>query len=92
MAVVPGEKTELVQTGPYALVRHPIYALSMALMLCSALVIPTLPMIAVAMVHVLFMALKARSEEQSLLDAHGESYADYCRRTGRFFPRLTAAR
>jgi protein-S-isoprenylcysteine O-methyltransferase Ste14 len=92
MAVVPGEKTELVQTGPYALVRHPIYALSITLMLCSALVIPTVPMIGVAMVHVLFMTLKARSEEQSLLEAHGTSYADYCRRTGRFFPRLTAAR
>ncbi len=91
MAVVPKERTELVQTGLYAVVRHPIYALSIALMLCSVAVIPSWPMLAVASIHCCFMAIKARSEERFLLDVHGESYAGYCRRTGRFVPRLRAA-
>ncbi len=90
MAVVPKERTELVQTGLYAVVRHPIYALSIALMLCSLVVIPWWPMLAVAAIHCCFMAIKARNEERFLLGVHGESYAGYCRRTGRFFPRLRA--
>ena len=40
MAVTPGETTELVTSGLYAHIRHPIYALSIVLMLCSAVVVP----------------------------------------------------
>jgi protein-S-isoprenylcysteine O-methyltransferase Ste14 len=86
MAVMPDQKTELVTTGLYAYVRHPIYALSILLMLCSAAVVPTAPMAVVAVVHVALMLAKARNEERFLLAAQGEAYARYCRRTGRFFP------
>jgi protein-S-isoprenylcysteine O-methyltransferase Ste14 len=34
--------------------------------------------------------LKARNEERHLLATHGETYALYLRRTGRFFPRFGA--
>ncbi|MHB1426531.1 MAG: methyltransferase family protein [Gemmataceae bacterium] len=91
MAVVPGQRTELVRAGLYGIVRHPIYALSIALMLCSVVVIPTLPMLVLALLHLPFMAIKARSEERFLRDLHGEGYINYCRRTGRFFPRLRSA-
>jgi protein-S-isoprenylcysteine O-methyltransferase Ste14 len=86
VAVVPEAKGDLVQSGPYALVRHPIYALSVALMLCSLVVVPTLPMLALALLHVPFLVLKARSEERSLAAAHGSAYVEYCRRVGRFLP------
>jgi protein-S-isoprenylcysteine O-methyltransferase Ste14 len=49
-------------------------------------------MIAVALVHVTLMNLKARNEERHLLAMHGESYASYLARTGRFLPRLFAPR
>jgi protein-S-isoprenylcysteine O-methyltransferase Ste14 len=88
MAVVPGQKTELVQTGPYALVRHPIYALSIALMLCSVVVVPTRPMLTLAVLHLSFLWIKARNEEQFLHVLHGRLYTDYCGRTGRFVPSL----
>ena len=87
MAVVPGERTELVTGGLYARIRHPIYALSITLMACSAVVVPTLPMLAVAATHVCLMLIKARNEEAFLYGVHGEVYARYCGRTGRFFPR-----
>jgi len=92
MAVTPGEKTELVTTGLYRSIRHPIYALSILLMTATAVVLPTAPMIAVALVHVTLMNLKARNEERHLLAMHGESYASYLARTGRFLPRLFAPR
>jgi protein-S-isoprenylcysteine O-methyltransferase Ste14 len=91
VAVIPGQKAELVRNGPYAIVRHPIYALSIGLMLCSVVVVPTLAMLALALLHLPFMRIKARSEERFLRTIHGKPYSDYCRRTGRFFPRLRAA-
>jgi len=89
MAVVPGERTELVTSGLYAWIRHPIYALSVTLMAASAVILPTVPMLAVAAIHVSLMVIKARNEEAFLHGVHGEVYARYCAQTGRFFPRFT---
>jgi protein-S-isoprenylcysteine O-methyltransferase Ste14 len=36
------------------------------------------------------MILKARNEERHLSALHGDAYAQYLRRTGRFFPRRLA--
>ena len=88
MANVPGEEAELVTTGPFRWVRHPIYALSVMLMIDTWIVLPTWPMLAVAAAHVVLMHLKAASEERFLLEKHGEAYAQYVRETGRFLPRL----
>jgi len=88
MSVTPGDKTELITTGPYAYVRHPIYALSILLMLCTLLVVPTGPVLLMAAVHVTLMLVKARNEERFLAGVHGPAYERYCRQTGRFLPRL----
>jgi protein-S-isoprenylcysteine O-methyltransferase Ste14 len=79
--------TELITDGLFGVVRHPIYALSILLMLCTAIVVPTVPMAAVAAIHVALMNLKARNEERHLMATQGEAYARYVARTGRFFPR-----
>jgi protein-S-isoprenylcysteine O-methyltransferase Ste14 len=88
MAVAPDQQTELVTSGLYGHIRHPIYALSILLMVGSVVVVPTVPMTVVAALHVALMLVKARNEERFLLEAKGEAYARYCRRTGRFVPRL----
>jgi protein-S-isoprenylcysteine O-methyltransferase Ste14 len=88
IGVVPSQSTDLVTGGLYARVRHPIYALNIFLMICSAVVVPTIPMMAIGALHIGLILIKARNEERFLLEAHGQRYADYCRRTGRFFPRL----
>lgn len=90
MAVTPDQQTELVTSGLYGRIRHPIYALSILLMACSVLIVPTAPMAFVAVVHIALMLVKARNEERFLLAAKGEAYARYCRRTGRFIPRFGA--
>jgi protein-S-isoprenylcysteine O-methyltransferase Ste14 len=58
----------------------------MLLMVCTAIVVPTTPMLLVAMVHVVLMNIKARNEERHLLAMHGDAYARYLSRTGRFIP------
>jgi protein-S-isoprenylcysteine O-methyltransferase Ste14 len=88
MDVSVRQPANLITDGLFRHIRHPIYAFSMLLMLCSAVIVPTAPMAVVAAVHILLMNLKARNEERHLLHTHGDAYQRYLQRTGRFFPRL----
>jgi protein-S-isoprenylcysteine O-methyltransferase Ste14 len=90
MGITPGERTQLIFTGPYAYVRHPIYALSSLLMLASVLAVPTLPMVVIGVIHLIFLQWEARREEQYLVRTHGADYEQYIRRVGRFVPRSIA--
>ena len=87
---VGARKTALITDGLFKTIRHPIYAFSMLLMVCSALIVPTVPMIAIAAVHLILMNIKARNEERHLREVHGDSYQSYVARTGRFLPRLSS--
>ncbi len=89
MDVAVSKPTNLITDGLFRHIRHPIYAFSMLLMLCSAAILPTLPMAVIATIHIVLMNLKARNEERHLLRAHGEAYQRYLARTGRFFPRVS---
>jgi protein-S-isoprenylcysteine O-methyltransferase Ste14 len=80
------DRGEMITDGLFSHVRHPIYALSMLLMVCSAIIVATVPMLIVAVVHIVLMNLKARNEERHMLAMHGEGYRQYLRRTGRFLP------
>jgi protein-S-isoprenylcysteine O-methyltransferase Ste14 len=88
MAIDPSQKTELVTSGLFGWVRHPIYTLSILLMICTAVTVLTVPMVLVAVLHITVMNLKAKNEERHLSQRHGLTYGDYCNRVGRFVPRL----
>ena len=88
MAVSVKGEEELITDGPFRYVRHPIYSLSMLLMICSAIIVPTVPMLVVAVAHLGLTLFKARNEERHLLTVHGEAYRRYLARTGRFLPRI----
>ena len=92
MDVAEDAQAELITDGPFRRLRHPIYAYQALLMLCSAVVLPTIPMIALAVIHVALVNAKAHNEERHLLATHGEAYARYVARTGRFLPRFGAPR
>jgi len=87
MGIDPNEKTSLIITGPYAYVRHPIYALSSLLMLATMVAVPTLPMNIVGVIHLMLLQWEARREEQHLINVHGDIYRDYYKQVGRFLPR-----
>ncbi len=87
---ISDRNTALIIDGPFARIRHPIYAFSIAMMVATAIVLPTLPMLVVAVVHLVLMNVKARNEEAHLARLHGDAYARYVARTGRFLPRLAA--
>ncbi len=79
---------ELATGGPYALVRHPIYAGMNLLALGTAVWVPTLlTWVAVALMFI-GSDLRCRTEERMLAQAFGEQYRAYCARTRRFVPGL----
>lgn len=88
MAVTAEPEQALITDGLFARIRHPIYAFSILLMLCTMVVVPTPFMLAFGAVHVVLMVVKARNEERHMLARRGAEYAQYLARTGRFLPRF----
>lgn len=88
MGINPDEKTQLVITGPYAYVRHPIYAISTVMAAASALAVPSAVMLAATLVHAVLLQWESRREERHMLHTHGETYRVYCQTVGRFVPRF----
>jgi len=86
MGIDPHERPPLIVTGAFAYVRHPIYALSSLLMLCSMVAVCSPTMIGVGLVHILLLQWEARREERYLLASHGQEYREYMARTRRFWP------
>ena len=81
----PLESARLVTTGPYGLVRHPIYV--SLWVFCWAGVADHLSLLSVAMGLVVAAGLFARMIlEEGLLRARFPEYAEYARRTKRFVP------
>jgi protein-S-isoprenylcysteine O-methyltransferase Ste14 len=89
VGVDPEERTDLVTAGLFGLVRNPIFTGMALTAVGTALALPTPLSLAAAAVMVAGAELQVRRvEEPYLARTHGEAYADYCRRAGRFVPRL----
>lgn len=89
IGVDDGERTALVTGGPFARVRNPIFAAMLPTSLGLVLVVPNAA--ALAGFAALFVALELQTrlvEEPYLRRVHGEAYAAYAARTGRFVPGL----
>ena len=89
VGVKPGERTELVTAGPFAVARNPIFTAMCAALLGMALMVPTPVTGAAFLALVLAVQLQVRAvEEPYLLATHGQRYAAYAATVGRFVPGL----
>ena len=87
IGVDPAERTQLVTSGPFALVRNPIFAAMLPTALGLTLLVPSWVALAGLAGLALALELQVRVvEEPYLLKAHGGTYADYAARVGRFVP------
>jgi protein-S-isoprenylcysteine O-methyltransferase Ste14 len=78
----------LVRTGPYALVRHPLYASLIWMFIGAGLVYQNwLAIVLTLIVFIPFMRYRAHQEEAALCERFPE-YDAYRRSTGMFFPRI----
>ena len=83
--------TQLVRGGPYAVLRHPLYALSLLAMLGAGLTTrsPTLTA-ALLVVFGAIYARAAREEDRFLRSVHGDAFERYAREVNAFRPRWSA--
>jgi protein-S-isoprenylcysteine O-methyltransferase Ste14 len=77
----------VVQSGPYRYVRHPSYSGLLLSTLGLGLALTNWASLAVVLAGVLLgLFYRVRVEERALVDALGQPYVDYMRRTKRFIP------
>lgn len=78
---------DIVQRGPYRLIRHPIYTANIVLLTGLFLASGTAWIAAALLALTLAYVKSARDEERELTQRFAH-YAEYVRRSGRFLPRF----
>ena len=89
IGVDPAERTGLVTAGPFSLVRNPIFTAMLVTAFGLTAMVPNV--VALVGIVTLFVALEAQVrlvEEPYLRRMHGDAYAGYTARVGRFVPGL----
>ncbi len=84
---LPKQRGQLVTTGLYSYVRHPIYSGLLLLSIGVVLDAGWWPQLVVALMLFLLLRIKAQFEESLLRKAYPK-YAAYALKTPMFFPRL----
>jgi protein-S-isoprenylcysteine O-methyltransferase Ste14 len=83
------EGHELISSGPYRYIRHPIYSGMLVAFVGTALALGEYrALISVGIVLVAFYT-KAKKEERFLTQEFGEKFREHSRRTGMFLPKFT---
>jgi len=82
------QEHHLVSSGPYARLRHPLYSAMFGWALAAALLTANWIFAAFAILSIAGTVARIPKEEQMMLEAFGEEYRAYMRRTSRFFPKL----
>ncbi len=84
--MTPRPRDALVSGGPYALVRHPMYAAALAMALGLGLALQSLVCLGAFAVYLVLLSRLMPLEEEGLRGAYGEAYETYARRTPRLLP------
>jgi protein-S-isoprenylcysteine O-methyltransferase Ste14 len=79
---------ELIRTGPYARIRHPIYTGMLLALAGTVLAIGEYRALAATAIAVIGFARKARKEESFLAGQFGAAFEEHRRLTGFFLPRF----
>ena len=88
-AITRKEEHRIIDTGPYAFVRHPIYVGIITALIATAIIEATLVASVGAVLITLGLWLKARAEERFLMEELGtDAYRSYCRRVPMLIPFL----
>jgi protein-S-isoprenylcysteine O-methyltransferase Ste14 len=81
---------ELIRTGPYRRIRHPIYSGMLLGIAGVALGLGEIRGLVAFVIAMISFYFKARKEERFLSDEFGPAFAAHARSTGMFLPRLSA--
>ena len=79
----------LIRSGPYAFVRHPIYASMLLMIAATALIVSNWIAFCIALVfYFIGTEIRIRIEERLLVAHFGDEYKDYRRRVDAYLPGL----
>lgn len=84
------EGHELIRTGPYRSIRHPIYTGILVALLGTGVTIGQVRGLFAPAVAWLSFFMKARREESFLAEEFGPAFVEHQRNTGMFLPRLSS--
>lgn len=84
--LAPGRDDRLVTSGPYAMIRHPMYSAALRISFGLTCLTQSLIGIVVFGVYLVLIHLLIPIEEKQLQNAYGESYSAYRRGTRRLIP------
>jgi len=84
----PREKPELIRTGVFRIVRHPIYTGAILFYLAAVLYTMSLASAAFWLLIIAMYYVISKYEERILAEAFGDDYLNYKKKTGMLFPKL----
>jgi protein-S-isoprenylcysteine O-methyltransferase Ste14 len=80
---------QLVTSGPYRWVRHPLYTFGSFLFIAFGMMADNWFIALLGILAFIAMASRTPKEEANLVEKFGDEYRAYMKRTGRYFPKLT---
>ena len=83
------EKPEMISTGVFRIVRHPIYTGALLFYLGATVTTLSIASAVFWLVILLFYYLISKYEERILSEAFGDEYKVYKRKTGMLFPKIS---
>lgn len=84
---------QLVQSGAYRVVRHPIYTSMLCMLIGTGLLLARVPLLIVALAFFITgTEIRVRLEDRLLAERFGAAFADYRRRVHAYLPFLNALR
>ena len=83
------EKHELVTSGPYRWVRHPLYTAGTSFFVSLSLVAANWFMGLATLSVLVMLIVRLPKEEEKLIERFGDEYREYMKRTGRLLPKIT---
>ena len=80
---------QLVTSGPYRWVRHPLYTVGSSLFIAFGMMADNWFIALLGILAFIGMAIRTPKEEANLIEKFGDEYREYMKRTGRFFPKFS---
>jgi protein-S-isoprenylcysteine O-methyltransferase Ste14 len=79
---------KIITSGPYRVIRHPIYAATFIWVIGLALFTANMVFAFIALLTIIWLILRVPKEEKMMIGQFGDEYKKYMQITGRFFPRF----
>ena len=82
------QKHQLVTSGPYRWVRHPLYTIASSMFIAFGMMADNWFIALMGILAFVGMAIRTPKEEANLIEKFGDEYREYMTRTGRFLPKF----